>query len=146
MPDLTPSLDILRQLGLSAPPESEPIPIDKRKIYDEVVRNSQSKDPDWKKAARTGLSIVGGATRGLLGSDPQDFDTLRNRVLGGNASLEDKAGYYANEAGQMINSGGLELGAGLSKAGLPLKVSQFFMAHLKFLKSLIPMFTILMMY
>jgi hypothetical protein len=108
MPDLTPSLDILRRLGLSAPPAS-PVPNVSREDYDTTVRASQANDPSWKKAARIGIGALGGVAKGLVGTDPSE--ELRNRIINGVATPDEKAEWYSAGAGQIAGQ--------VSDAGLP---------------------------
>jgi hypothetical protein len=124
MPDLSPSFELLKKLGLVTPPPSGKAPTaDQQKVIDSIVRQAQSHDPDWKKTARAGFGGLMGAARGTLGLDPSDFEGIAERIREGTATTEDKAEFYTNAAAQMIDTGAPLVKMGGMKAleaGLPL--------------------------
>jgi hypothetical protein len=105
VPDTSPSLEILKRLGLNIPDQplsfAQPNP-----TRDREIEAQQANDPMWKQYGRQGLDAIVEGAKGLVGmeSDP-------------NAS---NAGYTANAATNIFGAMDPLMKAGALKAGLPL--------------------------
>lgn len=100
MPDLTPSLSLLRRLGLNIPDSSAVSP-EQQALADEQTRKKQKKDSTWKQYGRSAVDATANIAKGFLGIDPDPNEST--------------AGYNANALTQL--GGATE---GVLKSGLPL--------------------------